>query len=153
MNISIAYGHLAMIELQNDQLELSRSLALKSSDNAEVFDYFRGVHMAGLILSEIEARHGNAAAAEKLLQKSLDGFASQKINEISKTDQDVDGLTDNQEKQYGTSPTNSDTDGDGLLDKDEIMNYKTDPLKADTDGDGMLDGSEVLRKRNPLQKN
>jgi uncharacterized protein HemX len=79
--------------------------------------------------------------------------ASQKINEISKTDQDVDGLTDNQEKQYGTSPTNSDTDGDGLLDKDEIMNYKTDPLKADTDGDGMLDGSEVLRKRNPLQKN
>lgn len=43
-----------------------------------------------------------------------------------------------------------DTDGDGLIDSDELDIYKTDPNKVDTDGDGYADGDEVKGKFNPL---
>jgi dihydroxyacetone kinase DhaKLM complex PTS-EIIA-like component DhaM len=36
-----------------------------------------------------------------------------------------------------------DTDGDGLLDQEELNTYGTDPNRADTDGDGLNDGDEV----------
>lgn len=52
---------------------------------------------------------------------------------------------------FGGTNINKDSDGDGLLDKDEIYVYKTDPYKADTDGDGLGDGDEVLKhKTNPI---
>ncbi len=71
------------------------------------------------------------------------------LDELVKTDQDLDGLTDAQEQKYGTSSAAADTDNDGLLDKDEIMIYHTDPLKSDTDADGYSDGNEVWRGYNP----
>lgn len=37
-------------------------------------------------------------------------------------DSDNDGLTDNEETQYGTDPKNPDTDGDGYKDGDEVKN-------------------------------
>jgi hypothetical protein len=37
----------------------------------------------------------------------------------------------------------ADTDGDGILDDDEISIYGTDPDNVDTDGDGMNDGDEL----------
>ncbi len=60
-------------------------------------------------------------------------------------DDDGDGLTNAEERKYGTDPNNPDTDGDGLSDGDEVKVYHTDPLKADTDGDGLTDGDEVLK--------
>ncbi|MBI4577979.1 MAG: S8 family serine peptidase [Planctomycetes bacterium] len=42
-----------------------------------------------------------------------------------------------------------DTDGDGLLDVDELRVHGTDPLRADTDGDGFADGAEFARGTNP----
>ncbi|KKQ39418.1 MAG: S-layer domain-containing protein [Candidatus Magasanikbacteria bacterium GW2011_GWA2_37_8] len=66
------------------------------------------------------------------------------------TDSDLDGLSNDEEKTLGTNPNKSDSDSDGLLDKDEINIYKTNPLKADTDGDGKKDGYEVDRGTNPL---
>src|SRR5690606_19172601 len=36
-----------------------------------------------------------------------------------------------------------DTDGDGLLDDDELQVHGTDPNDPDTDGDGLTDGTEV----------
>jgi len=72
------------------------------------------------------------------------------IKELMVTDSDLDGLTNDEEKKLGTDPNKSDTDNDGLLDKDEINIYKTDPLKADTDGDGYTDGYEVRHHMNPL---
>ena len=42
-----------------------------------------------------------------------------------------------------------DTDGDGLTDSEELLNYGTDPLKADTDGDGYSDLVEVQNGSNP----
>jgi hypothetical protein len=58
-------------------------------------------------------------------------------------DGEPDGLTDLEEWQEGTDPTNPDTDGDGLSDGDEVNTHMTDPLDADSDGDGFEDGFEV----------
>lgn len=43
-------------------------------------------------------------------------------------DMDNDGLTDEQEKAYGTNPSEQDTDRDGFKDGEEITNGY-DPLK------------------------
>ena len=63
-------------------------------------------------------------------------------------DTDGDGLTDEEEEDLGTNPTNPDTDGDGLTDKEEIE-YGTDPTNPDTDGDGMSDKEEIENGTNP----
>lgn len=54
-------------------------------------------------------------------------------------DSDRDGLTNPEEVIYGTNPQNTDTDGDGLKDGDEIYVYGTNPLDPKsnaTSGDG-----------------
>lgn len=60
------------------------------------------------------------------------------------TDRDNDGLTDEDEAFFGTDPFVPDTDGDGLLDGEEVHVFGTDPKVVDTDGDGFGDGEEVL---------
>ena len=61
-------------------------------------------------------------------------------------DEDGDGLTNQEEADFGTDPFTADTDGDGIDDQDEVdgtYGYVTDPTEADTDGDGLSDGDEV----------
>src|SRR5690606_14213598 len=55
-------------------------------------------------------------------------------------DPDGDGLTNLEESQRGTNPTNPDSDGDGLSDGEET---DTDPLDPDSDGDTLPDGAET----------
>ena len=87
-------------------------------------------------------------------QDELEAQASSKkmaeeLGVIAAADKDLDGISDADEVKYKTSPTSSDTDDDGLLDKDEIFLYKTDPNNPDTDKDGFKDGYEVRRGFNP----
>ena len=56
-------------------------------------------------------------------------------------DSDGDGLLDYQEIMYMTDSNNPDTDGDGLLDGDEI-NIGTSPNLPDTNGNGLIDFDE-----------
>ena len=66
-------------------------------------------------------------------------------------DTDGDGLIDRDERNiYHTDPENPDTDGDALDDKEELDIYFTDPLEPDTDGGGVVDGFEVENATNPL---
>ena len=58
-------------------------------------------------------------------------------------DSDKDGLSNAHEWQLGTDPNNTDTDGDGLTDGDEVDIYGSDPLLTDSDGDGVSDYDEV----------
>ena len=61
------------------------------------------------------------------------------------TDRDGDGLTNYDEISiYGTDPDDIDTDDDQINDGDEINNYGTNPLLIDSDSDGLEDGREIL---------
>jgi hypothetical protein len=69
---------------------------------------------------------------------------------ITPNDSDDDGLTDDKERELGTDPRNPDTDGDGLLDGQEVNDLGTDPRNADSDGDTCRDGDELTGGTNPL---
>ncbi|KKN13257.1 hypothetical protein LCGC14_1008190, partial [marine sediment metagenome] len=60
------------------------------------------------------------------------------------SDLDNDGLTYQEELNLLTDPFNDDTDGDKLLDGDEVNLYYTNPLSKDTDGDGYSDYDEIF---------
>lgn len=53
------------------------------------------------------------------------------------------------ERDYGTDPTDPDTDNDGLSDSQEVSWEKSDPLDSDTDDDGLNDLNEILNGTNP----
>lgn len=81
-------------------------------------------------------------------------------------DSDRDGLSDYWEIRVGwdvtvvgeptvgvyPSPSSNDSDGDGLLDKDELL-AGTHPWLVDTDRDGMNDKAELDAGRDPLEYN
>lgn len=67
------------------------------------------------------------------------------------TDTDGDGLLDRTEARLGTDPASPDTDEDRLPDGDEAA-LGSDPLHPDTDGDGYLDGDEVFEGSDPLDE-
>lgn len=66
-------------------------------------------------------------------------------------DPDSDGLTVAQEEIMGTDPRNWDSDGDGLVDGEEVNTLLTDPLAKDTDGDGQEDNDELTAGTDPRQ--
>lgn len=51
---------------------------------------------------------------------------------------------------YIASLKTKDTDGDGLMDYDELYVYSTSPYLADTDSDGINDGQEIKNSSDPL---
>lgn len=73
--------------------------------------------------------------------------------DILEGDVDRDGISDEKEKELGTSDFDFDTDGDAVSDKLEIEVFKTNPTKRDTDGDGKDDGLEIFKGTDPLVKN
>ncbi len=103
----------------------------------------RGLDPAGKgKLKSLSADKGGSSKKIKALEEKL-----KKMKMI--IDSDGDGLTDYQEKLYGTDPFNPDTDGDGLSDYEEVKIYQTDPLNPDTNNDGINDGDSVKRGINP----
>ncbi|MDD3276226.1 MAG: lectin-like protein [Kiritimatiellales bacterium] len=65
-------------------------------------------------------------------------------------DSDGDGLLDGEEiKTYHSSPFVSDTDGDGLTDPEEAA-AGTSPVLADTDADGLTDVEELAGSTDPV---
>jgi hypothetical protein len=74
-------------------------------------------------------------------------------NNPANNDLDADGLSNQEEREYGTDPQRVDSDFDGLNDGAEIKDYFTDPTLADTDGDGIWDGEEVKEGTDPGNPN
>ena len=73
-------------------------------------------------------------APSDAMQKRINEF---KAGTLQDTDQD--GLDDGLEMQLGTLSTRSDTDLDGLTDYEEYCKYRTNPTSPDSDGDGTPD--------------
>ena len=78
------------------------------------------------------------------------------FSQVGLTDSDTDGLPDINDNcpdipnpdqadwnANGTGDVCEDSDGDGLLDSEELLTYGTDPGNMDTDGDGLTDGLEA----------
>lgn len=93
---------------------------------------------------------------------------------VNPDDFDGDGLSNADEESWGADPYNPDTDGDGILDGEEVRQgysptlafnpddldndglsndnesiWQTDPSNPDTDEDGTPDGEEVRTGRDP----
>jgi outer membrane protein OmpA-like peptidoglycan-associated protein len=84
-------------------------------------------------------------------ERSPDGILSAKVGinfylgGSEAEDDDEDGLTNIEERRYGTDPNEGDTDGDGVKDGPEVNRYRSNPLRIDTDEDGITDGDEILK--------
>ena len=66
---------------------------------------------------------------------------------VCDSDSDGDGLNDGEEIAIGTNPDDCDTDDDGRNDWHEVTGggpIPTDPFDPDTDDDGLLDSAEVF---------
>lgn len=92
---------------------------------------------------------GSDNSASTPVDKVKQAEFEEAIKKVASSDQDLDGMPDNEEIKYKTDPASSDTDGDGLTDWQEVSIYLTDPLKADTDGDIFNDGYEVRHGFSP----
>ncbi len=64
-------------------------------------------------------------------------------------DYDLDGLSNLQEIVYGTCPWAEDSDFDGINDYEELFVFETDPNNEDTDGDTLIDGDEIALGLDP----
>ena len=74
-------------------------------------------------------------------QADLDGDGE---GDACDSDIDGDGLDNVTELSLETNPENPDSDGDGLMDGEEVNTYDTDPNDSDSDSDGLSDGDEVI---------
>ena len=121
------------------------TLANKEIDSLVGIDFFKlgtsaigfdGLHPLGLGYQKMAAL---VVKRLKLLSKS-----------IRPVDSDKDGLYDYEESRNRTNKRNPDTDGDGLIDGQEVWKYKTNPRLKDSDLDGLDDLEEIqIYKTNP----
>lgn len=87
-----------------------------------------------------------AAISDVVAATQTAAFNQTAAAETGQRDDDGDGLTNQRELEIGTDPNNPDTDGDELIDGEEVLRLGTDPLNPDTDADELTDGEEVLRR-------
>ena len=73
------------------------------------------------------------------------GPGGKRVYDPINPDTDGDSILDGEEVNlYYTSANNPDSDGDGLWDGDEVYTFESSPLEVDTDGDGLNDTVEVM---------
>jgi hypothetical protein len=79
---------------------------------------------------------GTDTAADVANSNGNDGeLGPDTTDSICDADSDGDGLLDGDEVSLGINPFDWDSDNDGLSDREELMTYSTDPNDPDTDGD------------------
>ena len=86
--------------------------------------------------------------SKKLLKFLVKTAKKRMLNQ--RQDADNDAVFDQFEEDFGTDPTLTDSDGDGLSDGEELFEIGTNPSDADTDDDGVDDGEEVTQGSDPL---
>ena len=79
-------------------------------------------------------------------------YWSDSAGKVPVVDNDLDGISDFEERFIETNPFLPDTDFDGLTDGEEVI-LGTDPHNIDTDRDGITDAKEVKLLLDPLVYN
>ena len=97
--------------------------------------------ISGLYLTAIEAEDEDSDNDGLPDDYELGNFGD--LDETAEGDFDEDGLTNGDELLAETDPTDTDSDGDSLLDGAEVNTHGTNPLLADTDGDTIEDFEEI----------
>ena len=95
----------------------------------------------------------NSFSEEKKEENIIDSFVGDRTDEAMMSaiheyfkdgPSDIKGMTKSEKVNAGLNPADgSDSDYDGLTDKEEIEQYSSDPLKASTAGDLYTDGYKV----------
>jgi hypothetical protein len=115
------------------------------------------VHRGGHVISGSAGITDHDLQDHRVSQRSYDypddsmevvGFRIAQTQLGLAADSDDDGLTDGEEADLGTDPSDPDTDDDGALDGDEV-DAGTDPFDPDTDDDGLSDGDEAAAGSDP----
>jgi PKD repeat protein len=103
------------------------------------------IALVALETEEAQAQQeaGDTQATEEAENANIATSTSQALTAIAFGDTDEDGLTNQEEAELGTDPEDSDTDGDGLNDGQEVNEFGTNPQNRDHDGDLLPDGDEV----------
>ncbi|MEK7355717.1 MAG: hypothetical protein AAB250_04680, partial [Bdellovibrionota bacterium] len=81
MNLSIAWCHVAMVQLQKDDLTRAWEACERSISFARQDDYRRGLAMGELIRAEIFARRGDGSEARAALESAFRQFSNLNIEE------------------------------------------------------------------------
>lgn len=119
-------------------------------------------------VQQLNSNVGNIVSSYELTQISLHG--GDILHLVYMLDDDQDGISNRDERLYGTSANNSDSDGDQLDDGTEINGWEfsyqksdatikqkvtSNPLVRDTDGDGLTDFEEanVMETDSSLKRN
>lgn len=96
-------------------------------------------------IGTIKSNHNLLTGLEVLDQDTF-------IESLKSIDSDIEGMTQYDKYKAGLDyHDGSDSDHDGLTDKEEIEVYNTDPLKSSTMDDLYTDGYKVVNNMDPLQ--
>ncbi|WP_019029781.1 PQQ-binding-like beta-propeller repeat protein [Colwellia piezophila] len=104
------------------------------------------------VLTAIDFGHDSDSDGIDDWWENLYGLDSQDGSDAA-LNADSDALSNLEEFQHATDPTNSDSDNDGLSDSDEVNVHLSNPLSSDSDKDGMPDAWEVSQSLNLLDGN
>lgn len=143
------------IEVYNNRFDnLSSNLDMEDSDLDGIPNYFEDCF--GTKKDSMHSDSDGLTDYEELMIFGTDPNKDDSDNNgimDGEEDADQDGLTNLQELILLTNPLDNDTDGDKLLDGQEMDVYYTNPLEKDTDGDFVDDGEEVRISTDPLKPN
>lgn len=117
-------------------------------------DQVFGLEVSKKIVIDIDTdndKKGNLADTDDDNDGLLDDDEVKLGTNVLLTDSDNDSVNDKLEIEKGTDPLKSDTDGDGLSDSEELK-AGTDPKNSDSDGDGLSDKKEISLALNPLSR-
>lgn len=87
-----------------------------------------------------------------VIVEMADGTQSQTVvtSDPYNPDTDGDGVLDLEELVRSTDPRTDDTDSDGVTDAEEIRDWRSNPCDQDSDDDGLPDGTELHFGTSPI---